>query len=150
MYAVLLSKRLRTMLLVAGLSSLAASPVQATPAPAKGITVMTRYMKVFSDLETRLLTAQQQGDSKTLKSLLSPFFQANNMAHGSTQYLPDMLKKSADTPAWRLSRLKVYEVGDTAVAYLTLSAKDQPDRHLADVWAMHQHHWQLRVRFESP
>ncbi|WKE66388.1 nuclear transport factor 2 family protein [Gallaecimonas kandeliae] len=126
-----------------------AALAQSDPLPGgKGVNVMTRYMKVFGELENRLLAAQLSGDGEHLGQLLDPLFEAN-FASGATLYRPEMLKQQSQHQ-WSLSSLKVYEVGPNAIAYLTLSARDASDRHLVDVWVPKGKDWQLRVRFESP
>ncbi|WKE66386.1 nuclear transport factor 2 family protein [Gallaecimonas kandeliae] len=110
---------------------------------------MTRYMKVFGELENTLLAAQLSGDSQRIGQLLDPLFEANFTSGAPSLHKPDMLKQKAGTRQWSLSSLKVYEVGPNAIAYLTLSARDASDRHLVDVWVPHGKDWQLRVRFES-
>jgi len=116
--------------------------------PGKGVNVMTRYMKIFSQREESILAAQSAGDRQQLERLLSPFFELNRRDTPPIQRDAFIAQKVSATN-WQISALRVYEVGPNAIVYLTLSAAGEGDRTLVDVWEPNQQDWQLRVRFES-
>ena len=127
------------------------TPVLAAQPPSvdgKGVNVMTRYMMVFSGLENALLTAQATGDTPALLSRLSPFFELNTHDHRRLTR-EAFVNRKADKQKRDISALRVYEVGDNAVASFTLHTQDQGDLSIVDVWSKSGKDWQLRLRFES-
>lgn len=147
MRAVLLKR-----ILIMGVTSLGwFTPVfaaQPPPVNGKGVNVMTRYMMVFSGLENKLLTAQATGDKPALLARLSPFFELNTYDHQRLTR-EAFVNRSPDATQREISGLRVYEVGDNAVANFILHTQGQGDLSIVDVWSKSGQDWQLRLRFES-
>ncbi|WP_226876739.1 nuclear transport factor 2 family protein [Microbulbifer hainanensis] len=139
-------------ILIMGVTSLGwFTPVFAAQPPSvnsKGVNVKTRYMMVFSGLENELLTAQATGDKSVLLARLSPFFELNTANHHRLTR-EAFVSRKPDAHKQQISGLRVYEVGENAVANFVLHTEGQGDLSVVDVWSKNGEKWQLRVRFEA-
>ncbi|WP_346836564.1 nuclear transport factor 2 family protein [Microbulbifer sp. SAOS-129_SWC] len=118
------------------------------PTGGKGVNVMTRYMMVFGKLENKLLAAQGAGDKAAVIAQLNPFFELNTYDHKRLTRDAFAARKPNSTQR-KISGLRVYEVGENAIANFVLQSPDGKDLSIVDVWSRKGQDWQLRLRFES-
>jgi len=144
-------------ILITGVTSLGwFTPVFAAQPPSendtgvidKGVNVMTRYMMIFGSLEKELLGAQASGNKPKLIAHINPFFELNTYNHQRLTRKA-FIERSTGSGQQEISGLRVYEVGDNAIANFVLHTQNQEDLAIVDVWSKNGQDWQLRLRFES-
>lgn len=130
------------------LTSSAQGPIHGT-----GVLTQTRYVKLFGDLETELLSVMEKRDGARLEQLLAATFEVRK-ANGDVIPRADWVSKISSNSHPELhraiSRLVVYEIGSHAVANFNItSADNKAAKFVVDVWAPENGQWVLRARIES-
>ncbi|HTL77109.1 MAG TPA: nuclear transport factor 2 family protein [Casimicrobiaceae bacterium] len=140
------------------LTACVAAAAIAQPAPqTTSVPTVTRLVKMFSDLERRLVEKTHAKDASALDALLDPSFE---MRIGSAPGVPVPrdawirdARKSAAAP--RIEQMAVHDFGDLAVvSFREASAASGArrrghDRFVVDCWRRDGETWKLVVRYVS-
>lgn len=115
--------------------------------PATGTPMLTRLVKVFSELETQLAGAARKGDQAELSKLLDASFETRSASAPGTP-LPRAewisAAKSSDATA-RMEQMAVQDLDTVAIVSFKRSSL-----FIVDVWTQHGGEWMLRSRYSSP
>ena len=125
----------------------------ASPPPRQRVVTMTRFVKVFNDLEYDLMDALRGGNKEVVDRLLAAEFEQRNAARpGEPVPREEWLKASdlpisADTQVWELA---VHERGDLAIASFRLKGKER-EAFIVDVWRRKAPNaYELVTRYAAP
>ena len=144
------SRRLRCLTASLGVVALAVASVAAGQASGR-IPTVTRLVKVFSELETRLTTAAHAQDEAALAAMLDPAFELREGAAPGTPVPREewMRLARASPPAPpRLAQMAVHDFG--AIATVSFAdATATPARFVVDVWQREGDAWKLAVRYQA-
>jgi uncharacterized protein DUF4440 len=127
----------------------AVAPVLAQPSGR--IPTVTRLVKIFSELETRIVDSAHAGDASALDAMLDAAFELRvGDAPGTPIPRDDWMRQaraSTETHS-RVAQMAVHDFGNVA----TVSFKDaatKPPRFIVDVWKRDGDAWKLAVRYQS-
>jgi hypothetical protein len=134
---------------LAAVALAAAAPVFAQPSGR--IPTVTRLVKIFSQLETRLVDSAHVQDTAVLDTMLAADFEMRIADAPGTPVPRDewirLARASGETQP-RLSQMAVHDFGDLAtVSFAEAAAK--PPRFIVDVWTRDGDAWKLAVRYQS-
>ena len=125
----------------------------ASPPPRQRIVTMTRFVKVFSDLEYELMDALRGGNKEAIDRLLAAEFEQRNAARpGEPVPREEWLKASdlpvsADAEIWELA---VHDRGELAIASFRLKGKER-ELFIVDVWRRKAPNaYELVTRYAAP
>jgi hypothetical protein len=125
----------------------------ASPPPRQRVVTMTRFVKVFNDLEYDLMDALRGGRKEAVDRLLSADFEQRNAARPGEPVPREEWLKSPDLPVaadaqvWELA---VHDRGELAIASFRLKAKDR-DLFIVDVWRRKgADAYELLTRYAAP
>ncbi|HEY3563657.1 MAG TPA: nuclear transport factor 2 family protein [Casimicrobiaceae bacterium] len=127
----------------------AATPGQAQPSAR--VPTVTRLVKLFSELETRLVDSAHAGDASALDAMLDANFELRVGDAPGTPVPRDewlrLARASGETQP-RLSQMAVHGFGDLATVSFA-DAATKPPRFIVDVWKRDGDRWKLAVRYQS-
>ena len=125
----------------------------ASPPPRQRVVTMTRFVKVFNDLEYELMDALRGGNKEAVDRLLAAEFEQRNAARPGEPVPREEWLKSGDLPVaadseiWELA---VHDRGDLAIASFRLKGKER-EWFLVDVWRRKAANaYELVTRYASP
>ncbi len=127
----------------------------ATAAVRQRTVLMTRSMRVFSDLEDALGQALRKRDKAEIDRLLSGDFEFRTPASASETARADWLLAGPAAEVGAIDQISVHEFPGVAVASFMLSATS-PDgstaarSYIVDVWTGKDGDWKLITRYRSP
>jgi hypothetical protein len=125
----------------------------ASPPPRQRVVTMTRFVKVFNDLEYELIDSLRAGKKEAVDRLLSSDFEQRNAARPSEPVPREDWLKSPDLPVAADSQiweLAVHDRGDLAIASFRLKAKER-DLFIVDVWRRKgADAYELLTRYAAP
>jgi|JI8StandDraft_1071087.scaffolds.fasta_scaffold05076_5 pimeloyl-ACP methyl ester carboxylesterase len=107
-----------------------------TPVPRGRVVTMTRFVKVFSDLEYDLVDALRAGNKAALDKLITADFEQRNAASPGVPVPRDEWLKVSEmrTPGPAvITDMAVHDRGDLAIASFRLRLQDQ-EQFVVDVW----------------
>ena len=126
-----------------------ATPALAQPSPR--IPTVTRLVKIFSELETRLVESAHAADTAALDALLDPAFELRVADAPGTPVPRDdwmrLARASTETHP-RIAQMAVHDFGDVATVSFA-DAAAAPARFIVDVWKREGDGWKLAVRYQS-
>lgn len=134
-----------------------AVPAFAQPStPATRIPTVTRLVKVFSELETRL-AVEAHGDADRLGESLDPAFE---MRVGASPGVPvardEWISRARAAPAAapRIDQMAVHDLGDVALVSFRETAEGASTgaaraHFIVDCWKREGNRWKLAVRYLS-
>ena len=129
-----------------------ATAAETAPPPRQRVVTMTRFVKVFSDLEYQLADALRANDQAVVDRLMAAEFEQRNAARpGEPVPREDWLKSNdyfgpGDGSMYELA---VHDRGDLAIASFRWRFKDR-DWFLVDVWRKKADSYELVTRYASP
>ena len=97
---------------------------------------MTRFVKVFTDLEYDLIDAMRLDDKAALDRLVSPEFEQRESAKPGEPLPREDWVRSSDTKApgvANMSMMAVHDRGELAIVSFRLRLKDR-EQFIVDVW----------------
>jgi hypothetical protein len=125
----------------------------ATPPPRQRVVTMTRFVKVFSDLEYDLMDALRGRNKEAVDRLLAAEFEQRNASRPGEPIARDEWLKagdlpvSADTEVWELA---VHDRGELAIASFRLKGKER-ELFIVDVWRRKAPNaYELVTRYAAP
>ena len=139
----------RTTLLL--LAALLALPVLAQSPSQSRIQTVTRLVKTFHVLETKLAAEAAANDTKSLDATLDPAFEMRTAdAPGAPIPRDEWLRNAhASHPgALTIAQIAVHDFGDVAVVSFQ-ETSSKPARFVVDCWKRDGAGWKLAVRYRS-
>jgi len=134
---------------LAAVALAATAPVLAQPSAR--IPTVTRLVKIFSELETRLVDSAHAGDASTLDAMLDANFEMRVADTPGTPVPRDewirRARASGETQP-RLAQMAVHDFGDLATVSFA-EAATKPPRFIVDIWKREGDGWKLAVRYQS-
>ena len=124
----------------------------APPAPRQRVVTMTKFVKVFSDLEYELADALKAGNKPVVDRVLAEEFEQRNASSPGVPVPREDWLKSNDAFAsgdGSMYELAVHDRGDLAIASFRWRAKDR-DSFLVDIWRKKGESYELVTRYASP
>jgi hypothetical protein len=134
---------------LAAVALAAAAPVFAQPSGR--IPTVTRLVKIFSQLETRLVDSAHVQDTAVLDTMLAPDFEMRAGEMPGTPIPRDewiRLARASPETQPRLAQMAVHDFRDIATVSFTDTAT-KPPRFIVDVWTRDGDAWKLAVRYQS-
>jgi hypothetical protein len=134
---------------LAAVALAAAAPVFAQPSGR--IPTVTRLVKIFSQLETRLVDSAHVQDTAVLDTMLAPDFEMRAGEMPGTPIPRDEWMRLARTSAQtqpQLAQMAVHDFGTVATVSFADTAS-RPPRFIVDVWKRGGDGWKLAVRYQS-
>jgi hypothetical protein len=119
--------------------------------PSGRIPTVTRLVKIFSQLETRLVDSARAADTTTLDAMLDTNFELRlGEAPGTPVPRDEWLRQArASAPTHpRLGQMAVHDFG-TVAAVSFADSTTSPSRFIVDVWKREGDGWKLAVRYQS-
>jgi hypothetical protein len=144
-----IGRRRSTTAALAAVALAAAAPVIAQPSGR--IPTVTRLVKIFSELETRLVDAAHAQDRSVLDAMLDPRFELREGDAPGTPIPRDEWMRLARTSAQtqpQLAQMAVHDFGTVATVSFADTAS-RPPRFIVDVWKRDGEGWKLAVRYRS-
>lgn len=114
---------------------------------------VTRWIKVFGDLESRLDAAARANDAKAFDQLLADDFELRNATRPGApvpraEFIQQMLGKPR--PGARIEQMAVHDLGTAAIVSFLARYGDGAPLFVVDVWGSANDEWQLKVRYAGP
>jgi hypothetical protein len=122
-------------------------------APARVPTV-TRLVKTFDELESRVDEAARTHDAAALDRLLGPDFELRSSVRPGVplpraEFIAQMLAK-ANEPA-RIEQMAVHDLGSTAIVSFAMRyGAGAANVFVVDVWSQAGGEWRLQIRYAGP
>jgi hypothetical protein len=119
--------------------------------PSGRIPTVTRLVKIFSQLETRLVDSAHVQDTAVLDTMLAPDFEMRAGEMPGTPIPRDewiRLARASPETQPRLAQMAVHDFRDIATVSFTDTAT-KPPRFIVDVWKRGGDGWKLAVRYQS-
>ncbi|HET9668152.1 MAG TPA: nuclear transport factor 2 family protein [Casimicrobiaceae bacterium] len=119
--------------------------------PSGRIPTVTRLVKIFSELETRLVDSAHAADSMALDAMLDPGFEARvGDAPGTPIPRDEWMRLARASPEThpRLAQMAVHDFGTVAAVSFADTAMN-PSRFIVDVWKREGDGWKLAVRYQG-
>lgn len=148
-----------TRLSVLAIAAFVALPAAAQPAlPTDRVPTVTRLVKLFSELETGLVTQAHAADTTALdQSLDASFEMRTSAAPGVPVPRDEWILRARAAPARppRIDQMAVHDFGDVAVvsfrefAAPATPARSPRGRFVVDCWKRAGDGWKLAVRYVS-
>jgi Domain of unknown function (DUF4440) len=126
----------------------------AAPPASHGVPLMTRWGKLFLDLETQLDSALRQGQQATLDRLVDTDFAMLTAGHPGTpvpreEWLQEYAKNSARLPAFSVDSLSAREFGDLIQVSFQWRDPGNTPLFIVDVWKRDGENWLLTARYAA-
>lgn len=114
------------------------------------IPTVTRYVKLFGELENKLNAAIASGDSTTVDKLLTFNFeqikgQEPNKPIPKVEWIPASITKKSKPVV--ITNLSARELGDVVI--VSFKEKSKQNSFIVDVWNKQNEDWKLRARYVS-
>lgn len=123
----------------------------ATAQPSGRIPTVTRLVKAFSDLETKLAANAHSSDAAALDAMLDPAFEMRVGDAPGTPIARDewiRLARAAPKRPPLLAQMAVHDFGDLAIVSFG-DGTASPARFVVDAWRRDGDNWTLTVRYQS-
>jgi hypothetical protein len=139
----------RATAVLAGIALAVAAPAFAQPSGR--IPTVTRLVKIFSELETRIVDSARAPDTTALDAMLDPGFEARlGDAPGTPIPRDEWMRLARASPEThpRFAQMAVHDFGTVAAVSFADTTRSS-SRFIVDVWKREGDGWKLAVRYQS-
>lgn len=135
------------------LLALSSAPWRAAHAQTSAVPTVTRLVKMFLDLEGRLMQAQRDGDNAALGALLADDFEQRSAPQpgvpvARAEWLSHA-KRNAAAQAGRIEQMAAHDHGNVVVVSFLVHPDSGKPQFIVDTWAKSGDGWKLAVRYAS-
>lgn len=135
------------------LLALSSTGLRLAHAQANAVPTVTRLVKIFLDLEGRLMQAQRDGDAAALGALLTDDFEQRSAPQpgvpvARAEWL-GRAKREAAVQAGRIEQMAAHDHGSVVVVSFLVRPDSGTPRFIVDTWAKAGDSWKLAVRYSA-
>lgn len=138
----------------ASLIALALLPLAAAARVRTRAVTMTRFVRVFSELESRLADAMAAGDGAALDALITADFEQREAREPiapvpRAEWLAGARTRWPAGDLW-IEQMAVHDRGDTALVSFLARPEGAAPSFVVDAWVRDGDAWRLKVRYLAP